>query len=225
LEESAIVEITEDLAIGISPGRFPKGYPYVDPNEDAVFAATNGTTAVIAVVDGHRGFEAAHAAITAIAAEAASVAKSVPEIIVRRLANVAFDASAAHPMAHPSSRSASGTSLTVSAIDAKTLSTTTLGDTSCFVATKRRARRIGSDTPFLSSISEADGIEITSRSLGAATAVIVASDGLTSFALNVDASVRTAAAISASQGVENLLAAAFAGGAGDNIAVAVLRRS
>ena len=63
LEEVAITEVTPNLAIGISRGRFPKGYPHVDPNEDAVYAATDGTTTVLVVADGHQGFDAARAAI------------------------------------------------------------------------------------------------------------------------------------------------------------------
>lgn len=225
LEESAIVEITADVAIGISRGRFPKGYPHVDPNEDAVFASTDGITTVLAVADGHRGFDAAHAAITAIAAHAASTVTFAPKIIVRQLVEVAIDAAVADLSAHPSPRDASGTSLTICAIDASSLAAATLGDTSCHVATKRRSKRIGGDTPFLSPVSDPTTIDIAEKPLGAATAVIVTSDGFTDFAANVGASLRTAATKSAPRGVEHLVAAAFTGGAGDNIAVAVLRRS
>ncbi|MEA3502778.1 MAG: hypothetical protein U9R47_08390, partial [Actinomycetota bacterium] len=63
LGEVEIAELSPHVAVGISRGRFPKGYAHVDPNEDAVFAATDGTTAIIAVADGHHGFDAAEAAI------------------------------------------------------------------------------------------------------------------------------------------------------------------
>jgi serine/threonine protein phosphatase PrpC len=225
LEETAVVDLGPDLAVGISRGRFPKGYPHLDPNEDAVFAMTDGTTTILAVADGHRGFEAAKAAITAIGAHTESSLRSEPEVIVRNLAEVAIDAVATILPAHPPTRDRSGASLSICALDTGTLAAATLGDTSCFIATKRRARRIGGDTPFLSPVSEATEIDVTTRSLGATSAVVVASDGFTDFAGDVGASLRTAATMSAPLGVEHLLAEAFTGGAGDNIAIAVLCRS
>ena len=59
LGDVAIEEITPQLAIGISRGRFRKGYPHVDPNEDAVIVAADDATTVLAVADGHNGFDAA----------------------------------------------------------------------------------------------------------------------------------------------------------------------
>jgi hypothetical protein len=73
LEQIAIEELTPNVAIGISRGRFPKGYPHLDPNEDAVFAATDGTTTVLAVADGHHGFDAAREAILTISDTTPSV--------------------------------------------------------------------------------------------------------------------------------------------------------
>jgi hypothetical protein len=61
LDEVAIEEVTRNLAIGISCGWFPKGHPHADPNDDTVFAATDGNTAILAVADGDHGFDAAGA--------------------------------------------------------------------------------------------------------------------------------------------------------------------
>ena len=76
LGEIALEEIAPSLALALSRGRFPKGYPHLDPNEDGALAATDGATAVLAVVDGHNGFEAASAALQA-------VADSVPVLLGR----------------------------------------------------------------------------------------------------------------------------------------------
>src|SRR5665811_1231436 len=95
LEDVAIREITPNLAIGISRGRFPKGYPHIDPNDDAVFATINGDTEILAVADGHQGFDAARAAITAIANAKSPMNDEDLQSAVHRLAIAAIEAVAA----------------------------------------------------------------------------------------------------------------------------------
>ncbi len=51
------------VAIAISRGGFAKQYAYVDPNEDAVAFATGAKATLLAVADGHSGFEAAEVAL------------------------------------------------------------------------------------------------------------------------------------------------------------------
>lgn len=58
---SAVAEA--NLAIAISRGGYAKQYAYVDPNEDAVAYAHGPRGALIAVADGHSGFEAAEVAL------------------------------------------------------------------------------------------------------------------------------------------------------------------
>src|SRR4030065_278031 len=62
LGEVEVREVTASLAMALSRGKFPKGYPHVDLNEDGALAATNGPAAVLAVADGHNGLDAARAA-------------------------------------------------------------------------------------------------------------------------------------------------------------------
>lgn len=52
-----------NLAIAMSRGGYAKQYAYVDPNEDAVAYACGPRGALIAVADGHSGFEAAEVAL------------------------------------------------------------------------------------------------------------------------------------------------------------------
>ncbi|MFH1330493.1 MAG: hypothetical protein ABIJ48_07590, partial [Actinomycetota bacterium] len=66
LGEIALEEVTPSLVAALSRGRYPKGYPHLDPNEDGALAASDGTAAVLAVVDGHNGFDAARAALQAV---------------------------------------------------------------------------------------------------------------------------------------------------------------
>ena len=149
-DEVAIEEVAPNLAIGISCGRFPKGYPHADPNEDAVFAATDGNTTILAVADGHHGFDAACAAITAIAEAATAPTDETAQLIVRRLTVTAIDAVAATVPFLPPPRGTSRTALTVAVIRDDSFATTTIGDTACFVATRSRAKRLGTPTDFLS---------------------------------------------------------------------------
>jgi serine/threonine protein phosphatase PrpC len=51
------------VAIAISRGGFAKQYAYVDPNEDAAAFAYGARAVLLAVADGHSGFEAAEVAL------------------------------------------------------------------------------------------------------------------------------------------------------------------
>jgi hypothetical protein len=113
LDEVAIEEVTPKLTIGISCGWFPKGYPHADPNEHAVFAATDGNATIVAVADGHHGFDAAGAAITAIAEAATAPTDETAQLIVRRLTVTAIDTVAATVPFLPPPRDTSRTALTM----------------------------------------------------------------------------------------------------------------
>jgi serine/threonine protein phosphatase PrpC len=52
-----------NVAIAISRGGFAKQYAYVDPNEDAAAFAYGARAVLLAVADGHSGFEAAEVAL------------------------------------------------------------------------------------------------------------------------------------------------------------------
>ena len=225
LEEVAIREITPNLAIGISRGRFPKGYAHVDPNEDAAYAATDGTTTILAVADGHHGFDAARAAIIAIADAAPLVTDMPPEAGVRRLAESAIQAVAALIPSLPAPRNTSRTSLTICAIRANTIVGITLGDTACLVARRRRLTQLGKTSDFLSADSDPMSIRVETASLRPGNSIVLATDGLLDFAADVRGSLRTVADTDAVGAFESLISAAFAGGAGDNIAIAVSRHS
>jgi serine/threonine protein phosphatase PrpC len=62
--EGAFGAISEErIAIAITRGGYAKQYAYVDPNEDAVAFAFGPRATLIAVADGHSGFEAAEVAL------------------------------------------------------------------------------------------------------------------------------------------------------------------
>src|SRR5690606_11767125 len=60
------VEQIGDIGVALGRGRHPKAYPYTEPNEDSLVAATDGSFHLMAVADGHNGRLASHSAIEAI---------------------------------------------------------------------------------------------------------------------------------------------------------------
>ncbi|MEA2024631.1 MAG: protein phosphatase 2C domain-containing protein [Actinomycetota bacterium] len=225
LGEVTIEAITPNLAIGISCGRFPKGYAHIDPNEDAVFAATDDTTTVLVVADGHHGFDAAREIILTIADTTPSVINTDADGIVRHLTAAAIEAvSHTIPNLDPP-RNTSRAALTICVIRGSTLATSTIGDTACLIATKRRVQRIGTTSPFLSPDTDPGTVHIDIVELPAKSIVFVATDGVTDFAKPLDRTMRSAAQQEPHSSIDMLMAASFAGGAGDNIAIATARPS
>jgi hypothetical protein len=105
------------------------------------------------------------------------------------------------------------------------LAASTIGDTVCFVATKRRVQQVGTANPFLSPDTDPDTITIDILDLPAKSIVFVASDGFTDFAKPLARTIRAATKQEPRNGIDMLMGAAFAGGAGDNIAIGVARPS
>ena len=136
----AIDEVTPRISIAISRGRFPKPYAYVDPNEDAVFALTDGTTTVLAVADGHNGFDAARTAIHAVELVAPDVLAAPAQKATALLAEAAVTSV---NDSLPPTRVDSRTALTVVVISNGALAAATFGDTVCFVVTRRDIERVG----------------------------------------------------------------------------------
>ncbi len=223
LEQIAIEELTPNIAIGISRGRFPKGYPHLDPNEDAVFAATDGTTTILVVADGHSGFEAAHAAVAAIERATPQALDQEPVAAVASLTEAAIRAVATEVPQLPAPRDESATSITIAAITEENMAVTTIGDTAAFTTTRRRATRIGLDTGFLSPSTDQGSIRIEASSAGSNSVIVLTSDGFLDFAPTPNDVLQSLQAMPSKKAVNMLVRAAFAGGAGDNIAVAVHR--
>ena len=221
LEEIRIRDLTPKVAIGISRGRFPKGYPHVDPNEDSVFAAIDGTTTILAVADGHHGFDAARAAMLAIAEAAPQFLNDSLEDVVYRLATSATEAVSKAVPPLPSPRDTSRTSLTIAAIRDNAVAATTIGDTALFVVAGRRMTRLGIDSGYVSSATDPTAIEVISASFSHKAMLILTSDGFLDFAADPKAALRAAASLRACDAVDHLISEAFSGGAGDNLAIAV----
>lgn len=227
LDEVAVAELGERLAVALSRGRFPKPYAHVDPNEDAVLAALGSTGRLLAVADGHYGFDAARAALEAVAqrvddvaddpGEADPAASLVDVCAAAERAVTDAVAVAARP------RCDSRTALTLVLATNNHLHVATYGDTVCVRVRKGRAKTLGHPVAFLGPGSPMPRVQTIRRRAG--DHVVVASDGLTDY-LGRDWPARVAGVVEdstdAPAAVRQLVELAMTGGAGDHIAVGVL---
>lgn len=232
LDELAVDALGERAGVALTRGRFPKPYPHLDPNEDAVLAAAGERGWLLAVADGHSGFDAARAALEAVAAQAPALldgdgdrdGDGDPTAALQDICEAAIAAVTRTVASAEQSRQASRTALTVALATSRHLHVATFGDTVCVRLRGRRAKTVGAPTAFLGPDSDVAGVQRLRLRPG--DAVAVASDGLSDYlgrgwpqriaALTADAADPAAAA-------RLLVEEAMAGGAGDNVAVAVLR--
>ena len=215
LGEITVVEITPDLAIGISRGRFPKGYQHTDPNEDAVFAATDGETSVLTVADGHHGVAASHNAIEAMASTtetSLAVASGLLERLMTAGSNAVRDLD----------NGVSRTTLTVCVTDHRRCEVATFGDSGLIVVGKWRTEMHQGKAGFLGEVgSVPESLHIERKNSHLVAAV---TDGVFSFVPRSKHDLHQhASEESVSRFCERLIQLAFTGGAGDNVAVAVHR--
>lgn len=211
------------VGAAISAGRFPKPVPPVDPNEDAVLAAVAGGRALLAVADGHHGFDAAAAAVEALAGAAGSLlapeehaAAAVREAL--RVATVAArEAGALSP-------SGSETALTVAVTAPGGGAVGTIGDTAAVHLGGRRPRVVSRPTPFSGHPRALDRARVADVRLAPGDRLLLASDGLYDF-LGRGWERRLADLAVAHEAPGELAEAAvrlaLAAGASDNVAVAL----
>lgn len=223
LDEVADARLDEHTAVALSRGRHPKPYAHVDPNEDAVLAATGPHAVLLAVADGHLGFDAARAALQAVAERAAAlVGDGDPAAVLEDTCRAARDAVAKAVAGADPPRSDSRTALTVALAVGSHLHTVTYGDTVCVRGRGGRAKVASESAPFL---GPGSGIPPVRRTrLRDGDRVAVASDGLTTY-LGRDWPTRTAEVLAegdaAAAAARRLIELAMDGGAGDHVAVGV----
>lgn len=213
------------IGAAISAGRFPKPVAPVDVNEDAVFAAAGGGATLLAVADGHGGFEAAHAAVTALDLGADQLLDMAGEPVaaVRAALRVAVEAAREAAALAPPARRASETALTVAVTRAGAGAVGTVGDTAC-AHLGRRPATPGRPSPFSGHPRALDRAHVSRLRLGPDDRLVLVTDGFSDFAgRRWEHRLQDAAARHA--GAEDLAAAAVGlalrAGASDNVAVAV----
>lgn len=227
LATMAAEALPPDIAIALSAGGHPKRHPSVDANEDAVLAARDGQAFLLAVADGHYGFDAAGAAIGALRTAAGGLLEAAahdPDDAVRRGLAISRDAIATALRATTGPRLDSRTALTVAAVGRRTAALATIGDTTAVVVDGRRATIVGGPSEFLGPSTPVERAVIDAVALGTGTSLILVSDGVSDYigrdvAGHLGGMAATAPTPLAL--VRWIAEAAFAGGAGDNVAAAV----
>jgi hypothetical protein len=88
----AVTGAAGQAVVALTAGMHPKPYPHLDPNEDAILAAVGDRCRLLAVADGHNGFDAAAGAIRGLrgALDTLAAAAAEPSGAVEELAAVAI---------------------------------------------------------------------------------------------------------------------------------------
>lgn len=221
------IETLGSVAVGISRGRHPKAYPYLDPNEDTVLAVTSADRTLLVVADGHSGIEASHAAITSIASAARSSLNLSGSALIEHLLEVAQRAVGEATADLESPRDRSATALTMVTVGPEGGAAASVADcVSLYIRGGKTQLLTDVDVPFLGRDSPPVRPRIRRFSPRPGDLVVAASDGLIDFIprpwpdhlgqLLTDG-------LSAEEAVAAAIAAAGEGGGGDNVAVASLR--
>lgn len=225
LDRVADAQLDDRAAVALSRGRYPKDYGHVDPNEDAVLAACGPAGWLLAVADGHFGFDAARAALRVVAARAAAMldGSAAPAKALEDASRAAREAVADAVAGLERPRRDSATALTLALITDGHLHVTTYGDTVCVRGRGGKAKVVGESGPFLD--PHANLHPVVRVRMRARDRVVVGSDGLTTY-LGHDWPTRAAAVLEEEDqprdAARRLVELAMTGGAGDHVSVGVL---
>jgi serine/threonine protein phosphatase PrpC len=218
----ALVALPGAGALALSRGAEPKAYAHVDPNEDGALLVANDAGLLAAVVDGRNGAAAAERALDAVAAAADDLIAASGLAFAERARRLALDVASSLRELAPSH-----TCLLLAARRGAALHFASFGDSFLFRASSDAAA--SPETPYVL------GPMLTPRGLGLEALwhgsftlapgerVALVTDGVTNFAPEPErlgALLRGRA--DAASGARAIARAALDGGAGDNVAVAVL---
>jgi serine/threonine protein phosphatase PrpC len=221
------------VALALTRGLHPKPYRWVDPNEDVV-AAVNGPRATLLVIaDAHNGATASEVAVNTVLDH---IGDDPPEDLddadlVSLFARAGSDILAETRARADVRRLESRTTLSLVLVAGRRLRWAALGDSPVLVVDGDRGRELTTASPYfvgwpmgpaqVDCILQRGRLRLTDDAW-----VVVASDGLANFTLTgstAGAAARVLAqATDAADGARSLIDHAFAAGAGDNVATAVL---
>lgn len=254
-EHHALAEIAlqtqDDAAIALSIGGAPKRYAHTDPNEDAALLVARDATLLLAVADGHGGYEAAEVALETVRDWAARLPASIGETWHERVIEALVEAnSRIRAGATRGGRRHSRTTLALARIEPAqgALRWASIGDSHVFhlangVLDLAHAHHDSNDGPthFLGHTEEteqslANKCRMGDERLAGTQALVLATDGLSERGVGVDEPEDTVAAalIAAAEQAAAERAGALARGvieaaldahrrrrSGDNVATAV----
>lgn len=231
------VEVAPGVALAISVGKVPKSYPFTDPNEDAVATVVDGDSVLLVVADGHSGKESTELAVASVltyfadddVARAWGLDQHVAiEVMGRahRSVRTFTDRPGSH---HPDT----STTLVVALCRGRRLQWAALGDSALFIASVTGARLLNSVRGdrfvghwFMGTPEPWYDFDWGEFVLHDGEWVVAVTDGFLDYPRDMRPGKRLVACITDPPAplltARRVIETAFAGGAGDNIAVAVL---
>ena len=222
------------VAIGIARGWQPKPYPYLDPNEDVTAAVVGDGATLLIVADGHRGHEASRAAVTTVLrrfGESPPPAHLTDDELIE-LFHAAGQAVLAANQGLRAPRGDSRTTLVVALLARGRLQWASMGDSSLFIANGPTAVELTESMHrFLGQPMTRSEVDLSLArgmvDVGPEAWVVLATDGYTDY-LPAPATPAEATRVwlrgtrDPVVAVKTLLDKARIGGAGDNVALAVV---
>jgi ADP-ribosylglycohydrolase/serine/threonine protein phosphatase PrpC len=219
------------VSIGLSAGIRKKSYAHTDPNEDAVAVSLTPDSTLVILADGHNGMASTRAAVSvvlerlgAVLAPAEISDQDLIDLWTEAGERVRADAKAA---GQPQSR----TTLIVVLIAGGLARWAAMGDSMLATVSARGDVTMLSERHSWFVGYPMTGDEVDARlargvaELSDGSWLLAASDGLTDFVSGLKHTLvdATAGRARAAAVVEQLIDAAFAGNAGDNVAIAAVR--
>jgi serine/threonine protein phosphatase PrpC len=234
LGEIAVEPVGERGAIALSRGAEPKVYYSVEPNEDAVAGAVGPRSTLLAVADGHDGYESVPAALgsilDALGDDPPPADLSDGEVV--DLFTVANEAALSATGGGYADDESSRTTLVVALLTASRLQWASFGDSALLTSSAEGTRTLGTNKLLfigypmqrsnVAELLDRGSLEMTDGSW-----VVAASDGLMDYAGGRGVAAQDAigevmrSEATPPNKAELLVRAAFGGGAGDNVAVAL----
>lgn len=228
LDEVAARSPAPRTAVAMTRGRHKKAYRYTDPNEDAAVAVVGPRATMLVVADGHNGWTATQAAVDAVLAHfgddppPADVSDRELVEVFHRAGGAILDMTGRPEALNPDSR----TTLVLALVAGRRLQWASFGDSAVYTATPAAAVRLGQGRHLFVGYPMARhhvdrALERGTQQLTEGAWVIVATDGFVDFAHPFPTGLLQAEA-DAEAVARGLVLAACDGGAGDNVAVAVV---
>lgn len=228
LGEVTVSELGSDTAIGLSRGRHPKGYPTLDLNEDACMAATGPGGVLLAVADGHWGFDAASAALGAVHRGAPELLQGEfsPRQVVDGCLELAIAGVGVALGAARGERARSRTTLTVACMRDGVVAAGGFGDSKAARVGSGSSRQMWKPAPFLGRDTTLADRWLVGCPIEREDWLVVASDGLLDFlGRRWETRLESLSSETPPRFVARAIEKAFDGGAGDHVAVAAARVS
>lgn len=216
----ALGELPDGGALALSRGAKPKAYAHTDPNEDAALLVRTPIGVLLAVADGFNGSEASELAIARARARAAELVEASGDAFRAEVTRLADDVQRGLPRG-----SRSRSCLVLAALRGERVELASLGDSNAFLAGTPFG--LATENPLLLGNPESlarvrPEVFHQRRTRAAGERIALVSDGVTNFTRDVAAIARVLAdAASDLEAARAIAEGALAGGAGDNVAVAV----